>query len=207
MRARSTTVRIDPAALDRLSASVRDDVMGAYRDLPGFVGVSLLAERETGRCVVTTAWESEDALRAADEPAEAGRPAALAVPGTEPPRVETWDVAVMHRARETREGCCARVHWASGAPGTMDGALDLWRSTVLPAVERMPGFCSVSVLVDRDGGRAVACYVADSREAMAGNAAAGAALGDRFRAATGLTVDDRATFDVVLAHLRVPELA
>jgi len=206
MRARSNTVRIDPTALDRLTAYVRDDVMGMYRDMPGFVGVSMLADRDSGRCVITTAWETEEAMRASDERADASRQEATAMTGGEPFQVETWDMALMHRMHPTRDGACARVIWARG-PGSMDEALDAWRSTVLPALEGMQGFCSVSLLADRGSRRAVACAVYDSRQAMDGNAAAAAALRDRFGAATGMTVDEVAEFDVVLAHLRVPEMA
>jgi heme-degrading monooxygenase HmoA len=206
MRARSNSVQADPAMIDRLTAFARDDVMGMYRDMPGFVGISMLADRDSGRCIITTAWESEEAMRASDERADASRQEALAMIGGPDVQVETWDLAVMHRMHETPEGSCALVVWAHGEMA-MEDAVDAWRAMVLPALEGMPGFCSVSVLVDRDSKRAVACNVYDSREALADNAGTGTAVRERFRAATGMTVDDIATFDVVLAHLRVPELA
>jgi heme-degrading monooxygenase HmoA len=210
MRARSNSVQVDPAAVDRLADYVREDVMGMYRDMPGFVGVSMLADRDSGRCIITTAWESEEAMRASDEGADASRAEASAMTGGAAFQVERWDLAVLHRAHETHEGACARVVWASGGTGTdpgMDGALDAWRSTALPTVEAMDGFCSISLMVDREGQRAVACTAYDSREAMAGNADAASALRDRMGPATGMTVDEVAEFEVVLAHLRVPEMA
>jgi heme-degrading monooxygenase HmoA len=204
MRARSNSVQADPAMVDRLTAFARDDVAGMYRGMPGFVGISMLADRESGRCIITTSWESDEAMRASDERADASRQEALTMIGGADFQVETWDVGVVHRMHEIPEGACARVVWARGGMG-MEEALDAWRSTVLPALEGMPGFCSVSVLVDRAAKRAVACNVYDSREALEGNAPTSADVRERFRAATGMTVDDIATFDVTLAHLRVPE--
>jgi len=204
MRARSNTVQADPAMVDRLTAFARDDVMGMYRDMPGFVGISMLADRDSGRCIITTAWESDEAMRASDERADASRQEALTMIGGADVQVETWDVGVMHRMHEIPEGACARVIWTHGEMG-MEEALDAWRSTVLPALEGMRGFCSVSVLTDRAAKRAVASNVYDSREALEGNAPTAADVRERFRAATGMTVDEIATFDVVLAHLRVPE--
>ena len=207
MRARTNSVHADPAMVDRLTAFARDDVMGMYRDMPGFVGISMLADRDSGRCIITTAWESEEAMRASDERADASRQEALTMIGGADFQVETWDLASLHRAHETGDGACARVIWAHGRSGTMEEALGAWRSTVLPALERLDGFCSVSLLADPDARRVVACSVYDSREALDRAADAASALRDRFGAATGMTVDEVAAFDVVLAHLRVPEMA
>src|SRR5438270_6880059 len=107
MRARSNTVQADPAMVDRLTAFARDDVMGMYRDMPGFVGISMLADRDSGRCITTTAWESEEAMRASDERADASRQEALTLIGGGDVRVETWDVGVVHRMHEIPEGACA----------------------------------------------------------------------------------------------------
>jgi heme-degrading monooxygenase HmoA len=207
MRARSNTVRIDPTALDRLTAFVREDVMGMYRDMDGFVGLSVLADRGSGRCIITTAWESEDAMHATDAKADASRSEILKELGGGSFQVELWDVVAMHRLHETREGACARVIYAHGMAGTLEETVDTWRATVQPALDRLPGFCSVSLLADRGSQRAVASTVYESREARDANASAASALRDQFRAAVGMTVDEVAEFDVVLAHLRVPELA
>jgi cytidylate kinase len=70
----------------------------------------------------------------------------------------------------------------------------------------MDGFCAVSVLVDRDSARAVAAVSYESRAAMERSAERGLELRDRFAASHGFDITDVAEFDIVLAHLRVPEL-
>ena len=63
MYARSTTVRGDPNSVDEGIAYVRDEVMPAVQRMDGCVGLSMLADRTSGRCIVTTAWADYDALR------------------------------------------------------------------------------------------------------------------------------------------------
>ena len=45
------------------SRIVRDEVMPALQAMDGYVGLSLLVDRESGQCIATSAWETEDAMR------------------------------------------------------------------------------------------------------------------------------------------------
>jgi heme-degrading monooxygenase HmoA len=206
MYARSNTLQGNPAAMDGLIAMIRDEVMPAVRDMDGCIGLSMLADRDSGRCIVTTAWASEEAMHASDAALRDSRARAAERFGSAAPRVEEWELALVHRAHETHDGAVARVLWSRAAPGSYDQALDIWRSSVLPDLERLDGFCSVSVLANRAVGRGVTSTVYDSREAMEANAGAGRALRERFTSRMEMTIEDMATFEVVLAHLRVPEL-
>ncbi len=50
VHARTATVHGDPKAVDDGVAFLRDRVMPAIEGLPGYVGLSMLADRDTGRC-------------------------------------------------------------------------------------------------------------------------------------------------------------
>ena len=62
MYARSTTILGQPALTDAGIQHVRDGGdAGGQRD-PRLCRHPLLVDRSSGRCIVTTAWESEEAL-------------------------------------------------------------------------------------------------------------------------------------------------
>ena len=89
--ARSTTIQAQPSSIDAGIAHVRDEVMPALQAMDGCIGMSLLVDRESGRCIATSAWETEEAMRAS---AELVRPlrdrAAETFGGTG--RVEEWEI-------------------------------------------------------------------------------------------------------------------
>jgi heme-degrading monooxygenase HmoA len=206
MYARSTTLRGNPQTLHDLIASVRDEVMPLVQGLDGCLGLSMLCDRESGRCIVTTAWATEDAMRTSGERVRASRAQVARLAGDADPLVEEWEIAAMHRVRETGDGACVRVIWCHGQSGQFDRLRDAWRTTIPPQLERMPGFCGVSAFVDRPSTRAVAAVSYADRESMERSAERSLALRDRFAASHGFDITDVAEFDLVLAHLRVPEL-
>jgi quinol monooxygenase YgiN len=205
MYARSTTVRGDAAAMDDVITYVRDEVMPALQAMSGCVGVSMLCDRESGRCIITSAWADETAMHATEqEVVDLRRRAAELMHGEY--ETEVWEIAAMHRVHETGDGACARVIWSQGQAGQVDRVLEAWRTTIPAQLEQMEGFCGVSAFVDRASGRAVAAVSYANRDAMNRSAERGLALRDRFAASHGFDISDVAEFDLVLAHLRVPEL-
>ena len=206
MYARTTTVQGDPQRLDDGIAHVRDRVMPAVMDMDGCVGMSMLADRESGRCIVTAAWEDEAAMHAGAEGVRGMREQARDALGGGEMQVQEWEIAVMHRRHEAPEGACARVIWSRSDPGHVDQVLDAYRMTLVPQLEELPGFCSVSLLVDRERGRAASAVTFDDRAAMEASRGDAMRMRDTFVSAMEVTVTDVAEFELVLAHLRVPEM-
>lgn len=56
--ARSTTIQAQSECIDTGIAHVRDVVMPALQGMDGCIGVSLLVDRQSGRCIATSAWET-----------------------------------------------------------------------------------------------------------------------------------------------------
>jgi heme-degrading monooxygenase HmoA len=206
MYARSTTVRGDPRRIDDGIAEVRDTVMPLVQGMDGFVGLSMLADRETGRCIVTSAWETEEARRASGERIRDSRARTADLMGAPEPEVTDWEFAVLHRVHEAPPGACARVTWMEGDPAATDRTLDGWRAQVLPRLEAMPGFCSVSLLVDRRSGRGVTAVTFEDREHMERTREQARALREEVAPALGSRILDVAEFELAIAHLRVPEM-
>ena len=67
MYARSTTIQAQPSSIDAGVAHVREVVMPALQQIDGCVGVSLLVDRDSGRCIATSSWETEEAMHTSAE--------------------------------------------------------------------------------------------------------------------------------------------
>jgi hypothetical protein len=207
MYTRSTTFRGDPTAIDDGIAHVRDRVLPAVQQMDGCVGLSMLVDRHTGRCIVTTSWDDPEAMHRS---AEAMRPiretAIRTVRGTaEEAEVVEWSVAVLHRLREAPGGAATRVMWTKGPIGRMDRVIDAFRTNIAPRVDDLPGFCSVSLLVNHETGRCATAATYDSRQTMNRARGQAQAMREEFTEHMGMRVTEVAEFDLVLAHLRVPE--
>ena len=92
MYARSTTIQGQPSSIDAGIAHTRDSAMPALEGIDGCVGLSLLVDRTSGRCIVTTSWESEEAMRASEESIRPIRDRAAELLGGSR-QVEEWETA------------------------------------------------------------------------------------------------------------------
>lgn len=204
MYARTTTLRGNPQAVDDLIATVRDEVLPGLMQLEGCVGLSLLIDRDDGRAIATSAWETEEAMRASAEPVRPLRDrAAQAFGGT--PEIQEWEIAVLHRAHHIGDGACARVVWTRVDPGNLDAVITAYRDSLMPWWEQTEGFCSNSFLVDRQEGRCSSTVVFESREAMGQTRDQFTTLREEFVKRMAMDIVEVAEFDMALAHLRVPE--
>jgi hypothetical protein len=201
MYARSTTMRGRTEVVDDLTAFVRDEVMPTVTQLDGCVGLSLLIDHD-GRCIATSAWENAGAMHASADRVAGLRERAAEMFGVTT-EVQEWEIAVLHRAH--REGTCARVTWTRTDPAHLDGVIDAYRESLMPWWEKTPGFCSNSLLVDRADGRCVSTVVFESHEAMAHTRDQFTTLREEFAGRMAMNLLEVAEFDLVLAHLRVPE--
>ena len=206
MYARTTTVRGAPHAVDDGIARVRDQIWPELRQRPGCVGLSMLADRDTGRCIITTAWTSDEPTHPASDDVSALPDQAADVLGGAP-EVSCWEIARVHRFRPSGDGACAQVTWCAGRPEQLDRDLDVYTYSMVPELEDVPGFCSVSQLVDRATGRSATAISYASRTAMVRAHRQTEAMRQEFAHMTGAQVLEVADFDLVVAHLRVPEMA
>ena len=204
MYARSTTVRGNPQSIDDLIAYLRDEVMPAMQQMDGCIGISMLCDRDTGRCIATSAWETEEAMHNSESGMHAMRQRSAEMMGGSP-EIQEWEIAILHRMREAPDGACARVTWARGEPAQIDDRLSTMRMTMLPRVEELPGFCSVSVLMNRNTGMGVTATVYESRDAMDRASDQGRTMREDIAREMDMEITEVAEMELVLAHLRVPE--
>ncbi|MBO9523738.1 MAG: hypothetical protein J7518_19570 [Nocardioidaceae bacterium] len=200
MYARSTTFHGKPENIDTGIKFVTNEAAPALQQMNGCRGVSLLVDRETGLCIATSSWDDEEVMRASDAELRPMRDRGKDILGGSM-QVDEWEIAVMHRPHH---GECCRVSWLQG---DLDAMTETFRVGIMPQLEETPGFCSTSLLLNREGRLGCATTVWESREAMIASRTAADDM--RLRAATesGGEIADVHEFDLAYAHLHVPEMA
>ena len=207
MWARSTRIYATPQTVDKGIDFVRDQVWPTVREMDGCVGLSLIVDRESGLGITTTSWATQEAMAASGSPVAPLREQGATIMGSQtPPTVSEWEIASMHRTHPTHPGTCVRAAWSRVAPTAVDGAVEWYRHELLPQIESLDGFVSASLMVDRSKGAGVTSVAFESREAMIATRDQADYLRARSTQDAGVEFLDVAEFDLVLAHLHVPEL-
>lgn len=206
MFARSTTLTTPAEGLDDTIALVRDEAMPQITSVDGCLGMSMLVDRETGQCIATTAWEDEESMRASAGAMTELRERAAADVGGQVTSVQEWEVEVVHRNHHVGQGACCRATWLRTEPVDLDRAVEVFRDGVLPQAEGFQGFCSASLLVDRNAGLAVATVTFDTRADVEATRERAATIRSDVAQEIGLEYLDVREYEVAIAHLHVPEL-
>lgn len=205
MHARSTTVQMHPSSIDALVAHVRDDVMPALLAADGCIGLSMLVNRLSGRCIATTAWQSEETMHATAHDMVVPVGGGESVVGT--PEVEEWEIAVLHRDHTSAPGAWVRTTWVHVEPEQTDRLANVYRTVLLPQIVKFQGFCSASLMIDRQSGHAVSSVTFDSYQAMHSTQSLAAVVRERGAAEVDGEILEVDQLELALAHLRVPEMA
>ena len=205
MYARSTTVQVHPSSIDAQVAHVRDHVIPALLATDGCIGLSMLVNHVSGRCITASAWQSEEAMHATEDDMVVAVDGVESVVGTS--EVEEWEIAVLHRDHTSGPGAWVRATWVHVEPEQTNRLADLYRMVLLPQIVEFQGFCSASLLIDRPSGHTVSSVTFDSYEAMRSTRSLAAVVRERGSAEVDGEILEVDQFELALAHLRVPEMA
>ncbi|MEV6430725.1 hypothetical protein [Nocardia sp. NPDC051463] len=207
MYARSTTIAAEPSSIDAGIAYLRDEAMPTMSELDGWVGLSLLVDRGSGRCIATSAWESDAAMHDSRGRVQAVRSGLAQAFNGQVDLVQEWEIAVMHRDQLSNDSACTRCTWLQAGPGEIDRLIDTFKMGVLPEAEMIDGFCSASMFVDRATDRATGAMVWANREALDNSREQANRMRTGAAQRAGASVLEVAEFELGFAHLRVPEMA
>lgn len=206
MYARSSTVTAHPSAIEEGIAFVRDEVWPAMHDMDGCIGLSMLVDRATGQGIVTSSWRDLESMRASAGQVLPMRERAVQLMDAGTPTVQEWEIVSMHRDHHSEPGTWVRAAWSRVAPSQAGPAIDFYKFVLLPEIQQMDGFVSASLMVDRATGRGVTSVAYDSRASLE----AARDKADYLRGAStneaGVEFLDVGEYELVLAHLHVPEL-
>ena len=188
---------------ENVKACVRflsDDAVPSILSMPRCVGLSVLADHRSGLCIVSTAWETKEAMHASVARIRPLRDQTSKILHSSVD-LEEWEIVAMHRKHTTSAPIGAQVTWLRVDRGAIDEVIDDYVRHTQPALTAIRGFCSASMLVNREWGHAAITVSYDDPD-----------VPTRFRRSDGrmsmgddiMRVQD---FDHVMPHLRVPDLA
>jgi heme-degrading monooxygenase HmoA len=92
MHARVTTLQGDPDRADDVAARLRSDDVPGFEQLDGFKGMTMMVDRDSGKMIALTFWESAEALQASEEAVKDARSRAAERGGASTPQVERYEV-------------------------------------------------------------------------------------------------------------------
>ena len=94
MFARVSAYRGDPAQIDKGLDHARENILPRVQQIEGFEGVYYLVDRESGKALTITLWESEEAMRASEEAANQLRSESADASAATVESVERYVVAI-----------------------------------------------------------------------------------------------------------------
>jgi hypothetical protein len=203
--ARSTTFQAAPLKIDEGIAYVRDEVLPAALATEGCVGLSMMCDRESGRCITTGVWSTQDARDASWQTMRPLLQRGGQILGAEPSS-DLWEIVVLHRHGISRDGASVRCTWLNLDKSELNHAIRTYRMAMLPAYGEMGGFVSASLMIDRATGRAVNSATFDSGDALVASRPAAQRLRSRTGQYLGTTVTDMQEFELSIPHLHLPEM-
>jgi hypothetical protein len=90
--ARVSRIEGDPSQLDEGTQHARGEILPRIKELQGFKGALGLVDRRSGRTLLVSFWESEQAMRSSEQPAEGLRKQAAEAGGGRITSVERYAV-------------------------------------------------------------------------------------------------------------------
>jgi heme-degrading monooxygenase HmoA len=151
------TVRFagNPEDLEK-AISAFEQVSAPVRQLPRCAAVGLLADRQAGKAVVASYWETEEAMNASEDAAAGARAKTAAEHGLRVVDVERYEVTLLERRHPLKAGTFGRLISGQGTPDRIDQAQREVRERALPIITVQKGFRSVVTAINRQNGRFLA---------------------------------------------------
>lgn len=205
MYLRVTAFKSDPAKLDEGVAYLRDKIIPAMKQAPGFVGATCVINRQEGTGAASTIWESLEAMNNAEQLGQQSRTQSAEATGIEVIDVDRFEITTLELASPTPPlPSYTRIVTAYGDPKRAELVVQLIRDEAAPKVKTLPGFRAYSAGVNRATGRGfTASSFATAEQREASNAVV-AGVRDKVIAAGGMYGLQIQLFETVLAEIKLP---
>ncbi|AYN38503.1 hypothetical protein D9753_05735 [Streptomyces dangxiongensis] len=192
----------DPALLDSAVRSLNSQGRDLLEERPGYRGASVFTDRDLGKILTASWWETEEARRNSDEVMRERR-AGLLEPFAGTVAVAGYEAAVVHHLAHPLQGGGLRVTRLEFDPPDGDLVIDTFRATVVPRAESLPGLARITLLIDRLRGRGIAGALFTDRGCLAASRAAMASARHAATAKAHADVVGLEEFEVTYADVRL----
>ena len=126
----------EPERADENTKLWQADILPLLKKQPGFQGVSLMGNRQTGEGLSVTYWESERSLKDSRAQLLAGREKSLQSMGRRIVEEDECEVVVQERFKPAKAGVWVRVTTLAADPSKAAVAVSPISKTVMPIAVR-----------------------------------------------------------------------
>ncbi|WP_330287016.1 hypothetical protein [Streptomyces sp. NBC_00576] len=191
----------DPANIDTAIEGLNTNGRELIAQQPGFRGFGIFVDRELGKLLAASWWETEEDRRNSDEVLRERR-AALLERFAATTTIDNYEAVVFHPVRQPKAGAGLRITRVEFDPSDADLFAETFRATVIPKLETLQGLARASLLIDRDRGRGLVATVFTDRDSLAASRAGQAAARHEGAAKAHVTVTGLEEFEVVFSEVR-----
>jgi heme-degrading monooxygenase HmoA len=192
----------DPARIGGVVDELLENGRKELAEQPGFRGFGVFTDRDVGKLLASSWWESERARQDSDEVLR-GRRAEILEPFAASLAVSGYEVVSLHRLRRPVPGVSAlRVSRVEFDPSDADLFAETFTSTVQHRLELLPGLLGSSLFLDRERGRGMVNALFEDRAALAASRSAHASVRHEGAAKAHVTVYALEEFDVAFAEVQ-----
>ncbi|MEV5872808.1 hypothetical protein AB0L75_01015 [Streptomyces sp. NPDC052101] len=191
----------DPAHLSTALRALNTQGHDLLEERPGYRGAGVFVDRDLGKLLTVSWWESAEARHNSDEVMSVRRPELLQ-PFAATVTVENYEAAVFHAGPRPLAGGGLRITRLEFAPADADLAVDTFHAGVLPRLEALPGFAGAALFLDRERGRGMVGVLFADRASLTASRAGQSAIRREGTAKAHVAVVALEEFEIVHADVR-----
>ncbi|MDJ0341360.1 hypothetical protein QMK19_14990 [Streptomyces sp. H10-C2] len=203
MYVRTTYATGDPAKIGAALEALRSEAPGLLAENSGYRGYGLFADREIGKIIMGSWWESEQDRANSDKRLRERR-AALLAPFADTVTFDNWEAAVYTQTPQVSAGAGMRLGRLEFDPSNGDAFVQTYRDVGLPKLEALPGFAGSALFIDRAAGRATVSLLFKDKAALAASRGPNSAVRGESLAKAKVTLRSIEEFEVVLVERKAP---
>jgi heme-degrading monooxygenase HmoA len=200
MYARTTYACGDPAKIEASLEGLRTEAPKLLADSPGYRSFGLFADREQGKIMMSSWWETERD-RAGSDAHLGQRRTELLTPFADTITIDNHEVAVFAPTPQISTAEALRMGRFEVDPTRIDDVVNLFKEVGLPRIERLPGFAAAAMFVDRARGFGRLGTLFTDRATLAASRAPQSAARKEAAERTGMRLICLEEFDVVLVEI------